>query len=140
MCWSLSWSHILFSIVYYQSGHIVSRKSIVQGLLIVFVTYTAWKVTVFGVILVLVFPHSDWIFRVSPYSVRMRENMDRDDSEYEHFLCSDTYFSIICFYRKDYLSCRQALCSLLESIWKDTFINIKLKICDNFSIHIFLNM
>ena len=38
-------------------------------------TITAWKVSVFGVILVRIFPHSDWIGRdtsISPYLVRMR--------------------------------------------------------------------
>ena len=39
----------------------------------------AWKVSVFGVILVSIFP----------YSVRMRENADHDNSEYGHFLRSE---------------------------------------------------
>ena len=29
------------------------------------------------------------ILRISPYLVRMRENTDQNDSEYEHFLRSD---------------------------------------------------
>ena len=29
--------------------------------------YTTWKVSVFGVILVRIFPHSDWIWRDDPY-------------------------------------------------------------------------
>ena len=37
---------------------------------------TVWKVSVFGVILV----------RIFPYSVRMRENPDHNNSEYGHFL------------------------------------------------------
>ena len=44
---------------------------------------TAWKTSVFEVILVHIFPHSDWIrrerereIRISPYSVQMRENTD----------------------------------------------------------------
>ena len=41
--------------------------------------YTAWKMPVFGVILVLIFP----------YSVRMRENTDQNNPEYGHFLRSD---------------------------------------------------
>ena len=41
---------------------------------------------VLGVILVRIFPHSDWI---SPYSVRMRENTDQNNSEYGYFLRSD---------------------------------------------------
>ena len=39
---------------------------------------TAWKVSVFGVILV----------RISPYSVWMRENTDHNNSKYGHFLRS----------------------------------------------------
>ena len=42
---------------------------------------TAWKVPVFGAILVRIFPHSDWI--------RMRENADQNNSEYQHFLRSE---------------------------------------------------
>ena len=45
--------------------------------------------SVFGVILVRIFPHSDWIYReiriISPYSVWMGENMDQNNSEYRHF-------------------------------------------------------
>ena len=36
-------------------------------------------VSVFGVILVCIFPH------ISPYSVQMRENVDQNNSEYGHF-------------------------------------------------------
>ena len=51
----------------------------------------AWKVSVFRVILVRIFPHSDWIRRdteirsISLYSVWMRENSDQYNSEYGHF-------------------------------------------------------
>ena len=31
------------------------------------------------------FPEYGEIFRISPYSVRMRENADQENSEYEHF-------------------------------------------------------
>ena len=52
----------------------------------------AWKVSVFGVILVHIFSHSDWIRRdtleISPYLVRMRENTDQNNSYYKHFLRS----------------------------------------------------
>ena len=37
------------------------------------------------------FPHSDWIRRnthISPYSFRMQENADQNNSKYEHFLHS----------------------------------------------------
>ena len=42
---------------------------------------TAWKVS--GVTLVI-------LLSISPYSVRMRENADQDNSEYGHFLRSVT--------------------------------------------------
>ena len=48
---------------------------------------TAWKVPVFGAILVRIFPHSDWI--------RMRENADQNNSEYQHFLRSDSFMNLI---------------------------------------------
>ena len=41
-----------------------------------FITNTAWKVSVFRVIL----------NTISPYSVRMRDNTDQNNSEYRHFL------------------------------------------------------
>ena len=44
------------------------------------------KVPVFAVILVRIFPHSDWIRRDTEYSVQMRENVDQNNSEYGHFL------------------------------------------------------
>ena len=50
---------------------------------------TAWKVSMFGVFLVRIFPHSDWIrkvLQIFPYSLRIRENTDKKNSEYEHFL------------------------------------------------------
>ena len=31
----------------------------------------------------------DEILRISPYSVRVWENVDQNNSEYRHFLCSD---------------------------------------------------
>ena len=43
--------------------------------------YTAWKVSVYGVFLVRIFPHSDWIRRDTEYSVGMRENTDQENSE-----------------------------------------------------------
>ena len=45
------------------------------------VIYTAWNVSVFGVILV----------RIFPYSVRMRENADQNNSEYGNLLRSAIY-------------------------------------------------
>ena len=52
--------------------------------------FTPWKVSVFGVILVRIFPHSDWVRRDNLYLVRMRGNADQNNSKYEHFLRSDS--------------------------------------------------
>ena len=49
---------------------------------------TAWKVSVFAVFLVRIFPHLDWI-RWDPYSVQMRENTDQKNSEYGSFSLSE---------------------------------------------------
>ena len=50
------------------------------------IKYTVWKLSVFGVFLICIFPHSDWILlSISPYSVRMLEKTDQKNSEYEHF-------------------------------------------------------
>ena len=46
---------------------------------------TLRKNSVFLVILVPIFPHLDWIVSISPYSVRMRENVNQNNSEYGHF-------------------------------------------------------
>ena len=54
---------------------------------------------VFGVFLVLIFLHSDWILR-DTYSVRMRENTDQKISEYGQLSCSGfcTYFFFFFFF------------------------------------------
>ena len=52
---------------------------------------TAWKVSVFGVMLIRISPHTNWIRRIrsiSPYSVQTRENAGQNKSEYGHFLRS----------------------------------------------------
>ena len=51
--------------------------------------YTVRKVSIFGIILVHIFPHSDWILRISPCSARMQEDMDQNNSEYGHSLWND---------------------------------------------------
>ena len=62
---------------------------------------TAWKVTVFGVILVHIFPDSDWIFR-------MGENADQNNSEYGHFtqcrVLEKDFTLIIFVWQKIYLA------------------------------------
>ena len=46
--------------------------------------------SLFGVMLVQIFLHSDWL-RISPYSVRMRGNVDQNNPEYGHFSHGDFY-------------------------------------------------
>ena len=41
--------------------------------------------SVFAVILLRIFPHWDWILCTSPYSVRMQENRDQNNSKYGQF-------------------------------------------------------
>ena len=51
------------------------------------------RVYIFGVFLVLIFLHSDWIRRdrISPSSVRMKENMDQHNSKYGHISFSAVF-------------------------------------------------
>ena len=49
--------------------------------------YYAWRVSIFGVFLVLIFPHLDLIRRDTPC------NTDQENSEYGHFLRNKNYFS-----------------------------------------------
>ena len=53
-------------------------------------TNTAWKVSVFGVILVGIFPYSDWIQRYTPYSVGMPENTNQKNPKYGLFSCGES--------------------------------------------------
>ena len=53
---------------------------------------TAWKVSKYGVFLVRIFPHSDWIrrdtekiLRISPYLVQIRENTDQNNPVFGQF-------------------------------------------------------
>ena len=58
------------------------------------VKVTAWKVFIFGVILVGIFPHATEyveMLLISPYSVWISENADQNNSEYKHFLHSELY-------------------------------------------------
>ena len=77
----------------------------------VFSSTTAWKVSIFRVSLVLIFPHSDWIWSISlQYLVRMRENMDQKNSEHEHFSCSEEPSQILHAKRFEGGVCRQRHC------------------------------
>ena len=61
---------------------------------VIIIVNSAQKVSVFEVVLFSIFPYSDWIWSAFsqfelnsnwPYSVRMRENTDHNNSEYGHF-------------------------------------------------------
>ena len=52
---------------------------------------TAWKVSVFWVFLVRIFPHLDWIQRDTPYLSLFSPNAGKSNSEYGHFSCSEQY-------------------------------------------------
>ena len=58
------------------------------------IRYTAWEVFVFGVILVRILLHSDWIRRDNVYPVRMHENADQNNSKDGHFLRNDNIVSM----------------------------------------------
>ena len=47
--------------------------------------------SVFGVILVRIFPHSDWKICISPYSVLVWEDTDQNNSEYRYFSRSEDF-------------------------------------------------
>ena len=65
--------------------------SIIFG--VIQMTTTAWKVSLFGVFLIRIFPYSDWIRRDTEYSVRMREYAGYKNFEYRHFLCTVQSFA-----------------------------------------------
>ena len=55
--------------------------------------------------LVCIFPHSDWIRRdthISPYSVRMRENTDQNNSEYRSSVYRNLQKRAVRFWSNDY--------------------------------------
>ena len=53
--------------------------------------FTAWKVSIFGVILVRIGTEHGEMLRISPYSIRIRENVDQKNAEYGNFLRSAFY-------------------------------------------------
>ena len=64
------------------------------------------KVFVFRVFLVRIFLDLNWIRSKSPYSVRMRENMDHKNFKYEHFLRSTRMCFWLALFRFDFdLNC-----------------------------------
>ena len=46
---------------------------------------TTWKLSIFGVFLVHVFPHLGWIWSISPYSVQIRENTEQKNTDTDTF-------------------------------------------------------
>ena len=61
---------------------------------------SAWKGSVSGFFLVRIFPHSDWIRIISPYSVQMWKNTDQRNSEYRHYSRSviNPFHTTVLFY------------------------------------------
>ena len=69
-------------------------------IILMWTTHTAWKVSVFGVILVRISPHLGWIWRdTERYSVRMPQNTDQNISEYGQVLRGDGFY-FPCDFRK----------------------------------------
>ena len=89
---------------------------------------TIWKASVFEDLLVRIFPHSDWIrrntgdLRISPYSGRMRENTDRENSEYGIFSRS-TCFTNACNHRIQQLNDVFRISSNTEEVLGRTILN-----------------
>ena len=80
---------------------------------------TAWKVALFGVLLVHIFPHSDW----------MRRNADQNNSKYGQFLRSEMFFLFLkneTFLLKNRENCRSVI-HICQRFLRDFYIN-KLKI------------
>ena len=81
---------------------------------------TAWKVSVFGVFLVRIFPHSDWIRRDTDVSLRIHPKCGKTRPkkyEYGHFSCSG---GVVTRYREKEIN-------WLVSIWKELWSLMDLK-------------
>ena len=101
----LSWNkmHIVASLIYFPTSlswnmthmvtalsHFLASLSSNMTQIVAALRCTTWKVILFGVILVRIWAEYGEILRISPYSVRMRENADQNNSEYRHFSRSGT--------------------------------------------------
>ena len=74
-------------------------------------SYTASKRSVFGVFLVRILPHLDWIRRDTPYSVQMRGNADQKNSRIRTLLtqCKLGFFVSVTYWESAYVSiCRDS--------------------------------
>ena len=60
---------MLYSSCFWFNWNLASRRFLESKYLLqkIWKTFTAWKVSVFGVFLVFIFPHSDWIQRDTEY-------------------------------------------------------------------------
>ena len=101
--------------------------------------YTAWKVSVFGVFLGRIFPHSDWVRRdtlyIHPYSVRIQKNTDHKNSQYGHFSRSvkdKTKKNFIQKWRHKLTHDGYLTNMFLQKMWK--FLEQKMKKFDNFKV------
>ena len=78
------------------------------------VNYTVWKLSVFGVFLVRIFPHSDWMLR---YSVNMWENTDQRNSKYGQFSHRTIFRKVFIIDRKQDLKYCYNLQNKYENFW-----------------------
>ena len=88
---------------------------------------TGWKVSIFGVILVRIFPHSDCVWRDTPCSVWMRKYTDHNNYEYGHVLGSvvilaNFHYIDILKYQEFWKVCH---CNTPAKIWKNLVISNK---------------
>ena len=83
---------------------------------------TSWKVPVFGVTLIRVFPHLDWISLRIQYSVQIWENVDQNNSEYGHVLHSgnEANLSSPALTSRKLFSCSTKIVSHCNTIFNDT--------------------
>ena len=82
--------------------------------------------SVFGVILVGIFPYMDEygeILRISPYSVRMRENADQNNSEFGHFpavVACNVWYRINAFLKGVLICWKIAIKMIIAVYWTNT--------------------
>ena len=97
--------------------------------------YNTWKVSVFGVFLVRIFPHSDWKRRdtPSPYLVQMWKNSDQKISKYGHFSRSASFFRRFLFIWASFLYYIVMTSSAFNFIKKNCIAGVFLWILRNFS-------
>ena len=84
-CAEQSWKSGIFAFHFYPGSHWLSftrqkerdNGNIYKHWHISHVTHAAWKVLVFGVFLVRIFPHSDWIRRDTEYLSVFKPNMGK---------------------------------------------------------------